>query len=123
MRATGGTSQGPTSPTWSTPRSGGSRVRAGRRIRPLSTRDLLRSGQGDRPEHRAVVRGTRNVALFSNVDGSYDRLAAYLKRNKGCHRVPGPGVASGAAHLADTGRRSDTGQHLRARWPDTARST
>nr|WP_255426905.1 ATP-binding protein [Pseudonocardia sp. C8] len=56
-------------------------VRDGR-IRPLSTRDLLRAAKETGPSTGPWFATARNVALFGNVDGSYDELAAYLKRNR-----------------------------------------
>jgi SpoVK/Ycf46/Vps4 family AAA+-type ATPase len=56
-------------------------VRAGQ-IRPLTTADLLRAAEEVQPSTGPWFATARNVALFGNSDGSYDELAAYLKKNR-----------------------------------------
>jgi SpoVK/Ycf46/Vps4 family AAA+-type ATPase len=52
------------------------------KVRPLSTDDLLTATREVRPSTGPWFATARNVALFGNSDGSYDELAAYLKKNR-----------------------------------------
>lgn len=56
-------------------------VRSGQ-VRPLTTTDVLRAAKEVQPSTGPWFATARNVALFGNTDGSYDELAAYLKRNR-----------------------------------------
>ncbi|GAA4875363.1 ATP-binding protein [Pseudonocardia benzenivorans] len=51
-------------------------------VQPLTTRDLLGAAREVTPSTGPWFAAARNVALFGNTDGSYDELAAYLKRNR-----------------------------------------
>jgi AAA+ superfamily predicted ATPase len=51
-------------------------------VRPLTTADLLTAAREVRPSTGPWFATARNVALFGNADGSYDELAAYLKKNR-----------------------------------------
>jgi SpoVK/Ycf46/Vps4 family AAA+-type ATPase len=51
-------------------------------VRPLTTDDLLSAAREVRPSTGPWFATARNVALFGNADGSYDELAAYLKKNR-----------------------------------------
>jgi AAA+ superfamily predicted ATPase len=52
------------------------------RLHPLGTRDLLAAAAEVRPSTGPWFATARNVALFANTDGSFDELAAYLRRNR-----------------------------------------
>ncbi|MCO1659590.1 ATP-binding protein [Pseudonocardia humida] len=56
-------------------------VRTGR-VRPLTTKDVLTAAREVQPSTGPWFATARNVALFGNSDGSYDELAAYLKKNR-----------------------------------------
>jgi AAA+ superfamily predicted ATPase len=56
-------------------------VRSGQ-VRPLTTDDVLVAAREVRPSTGPWFATARNVALFGNTDGSYDELAAYLKKNR-----------------------------------------
>lgn len=56
-------------------------MRSGK-IRPLRTRDLLDALKEVQPSTGPWFTAARNVVTFGNVDGSYDDLAGYLKRNR-----------------------------------------
>jgi SpoVK/Ycf46/Vps4 family AAA+-type ATPase len=56
-------------------------VRSGQ-VRPLSNKDVLAAAREVQPSTGPWFATARNVALFGNSDGSYDELAAYLKKNK-----------------------------------------
>jgi SpoVK/Ycf46/Vps4 family AAA+-type ATPase len=56
-------------------------MRSGRLV-PLTTRDLLTAAREVQPSTGPWFATARNVALFGNTDGSYDELAAYLKKNR-----------------------------------------
>jgi SpoVK/Ycf46/Vps4 family AAA+-type ATPase len=56
-------------------------MRSGRLV-PLTTRDLLTAAREVQPSTGPWFAAARNVALFGNTDGSYDELAAYLKKNR-----------------------------------------
>lgn len=49
---------------------------------PVTMRDLSRAAKESRPSVEAWLEDARNVALFSNGDGRYDELAAYLRGRK-----------------------------------------
>ncbi|HZG89598.1 MAG TPA: AAA family ATPase [Pseudonocardia sp.] len=51
-------------------------------VRPLTMRDLLAAAKEVQPSTGPWFATARNVALFGNADGSYDDLAAYLKKNR-----------------------------------------
>ncbi|GAY11038.1 26S protease regulatory subunit [Pseudonocardia sp. N23] len=51
-------------------------------VRALTTRDLLAAAREVTPSTGPWFAAARNVALFGNTDGSYDDLAAYLKRHR-----------------------------------------
>ncbi|HVH24364.1 MAG TPA: ATP-binding protein [Pseudonocardia sp.] len=52
------------------------------RLVPLTTRDLLAAAREVQPSTGPWFATARNVALFGNTDGSYDELAAYLRRHR-----------------------------------------
>ena len=52
------------------------------RLIPLTTRDLLAAAREVQPSTGPWFGTARNVALFGNADGSYDELAAYLKKHR-----------------------------------------
>jgi SpoVK/Ycf46/Vps4 family AAA+-type ATPase len=56
-------------------------MKAGK-LRPLTTADLDAAVREIRPSTGPWFATARNVAAFGNTDGSYDDLAAYLKRHK-----------------------------------------
>ena len=56
-------------------------MRSGRLV-PLTTRDLLTAAREVQPSTGPWFAAARNVALFGNIDGSYDELAAYLKKHR-----------------------------------------
>lgn len=56
-------------------------VRAGA-IRPIGQADLMSAAREVRPSTGPWFATARNVVTFANTDGSYDDLAAHLKRNK-----------------------------------------
>uniref|UniRef100_UPI001BDDC431 ATP-binding protein n=1 Tax=Pseudonocardia lacus TaxID=2835865 RepID=UPI001BDDC431 len=56
-------------------------VRSGQ-VRPLTTKDVLRAAREVQPSTGPWFATARNVALFGNSDGSYDELAAFLKKNR-----------------------------------------
>ena len=56
-------------------------MRSGRLV-PLTTRDLLTAAREVQPSTGPWFAAARNVALFGNTDGSYDELAAYLKKHR-----------------------------------------
>jgi SpoVK/Ycf46/Vps4 family AAA+-type ATPase len=56
-------------------------MRSGRLV-PLTTRDLLTAAREVQPSTGPWFATARNVALFGNTDGSYDELAAYLKKHR-----------------------------------------
>ncbi len=56
-------------------------MKAGRLL-PLTTADLDAAVREIRPSTGPWFTTARNVAAFGNADGSYDDLAAYLKKNK-----------------------------------------
>jgi SpoVK/Ycf46/Vps4 family AAA+-type ATPase len=56
-------------------------VRTGQ-VRPLSNKDVLAAAREVQPSTGPWFATARNVALFGNADGSYDELAAYLKKNR-----------------------------------------
>lgn len=49
---------------------------------PVTMSDLTRAARDARPSVDGWLEDARNVALFSNGDGRYDELAAYLRRRK-----------------------------------------
>ncbi|HEV2088817.1 MAG TPA: hypothetical protein VGR21_10940, partial [Cryptosporangiaceae bacterium] len=51
-------------------------------VRPVSMRDVLAALAEVKPSTGPWLQAARNVALFSNADGSYDDLLAYLKSRK-----------------------------------------
>jgi AAA+ superfamily predicted ATPase len=51
-------------------------------LHPLSTADLLNALREVKPSTGPWFATARNVALFANTDGSYDELAAYLRKNR-----------------------------------------
>ncbi len=51
-------------------------------VRPLAMKDLLAAAKEVQPSTGPWFATARNVALFGNADGSYDDLAAYLKKNR-----------------------------------------
>jgi len=51
-------------------------------VRPLTMKDLLGALKEIQPSTGPWFAAARNVALFANHDGSYDDLAAYLKKNR-----------------------------------------
>jgi len=51
-------------------------------VRPLTMKDLLGALKEIQPSTGPWFATARNVALFANHDGSYDDLAAYLKKNR-----------------------------------------
>jgi SpoVK/Ycf46/Vps4 family AAA+-type ATPase len=51
-------------------------------LRPLTTADLDAAVREIRPSTGPWFTTARNVAAFGNTDGSYDDLAAYLKKHK-----------------------------------------
>jgi SpoVK/Ycf46/Vps4 family AAA+-type ATPase len=53
-----------------------------RQLRPLTTADLDAAVREIRPSTGPWFATARNVAAFGNSDGSYDELAAYLKKHK-----------------------------------------
>ena len=52
-------------------------------VRTLTTKDLLTAAREVQPSTGPWFTTARNVALFGNSDGSYDELAAYLKKRRG----------------------------------------
>jgi SpoVK/Ycf46/Vps4 family AAA+-type ATPase len=52
------------------------------RLVPLTTRDLLAAAREVQPSTGPWFATARNVAVFGNTDGSYDELAAYLKKHR-----------------------------------------
>jgi SpoVK/Ycf46/Vps4 family AAA+-type ATPase len=56
-------------------------MRSGRLV-PLTTRDLLAAAREVQPSTGPWFAAARNVALFGNTDGSYDELAAYLRKHR-----------------------------------------
>ena len=52
------------------------------RLVPLTTRDLEAAAREVRPSTGPWFATARNVVAFANTDGSYDELAAYLRRNR-----------------------------------------
>ena len=56
-------------------------MRAGRLV-PLTTRDVEAAVREVAPSTGPWFATARNVVTFANTDGSYDDLAAYLRRNK-----------------------------------------
>jgi SpoVK/Ycf46/Vps4 family AAA+-type ATPase len=52
------------------------------RLHPLTTKSLLAAASEVKPSTGAWFATARNVALFANSDGSFDDLAAYLRRNR-----------------------------------------
>jgi SpoVK/Ycf46/Vps4 family AAA+-type ATPase len=52
------------------------------RLHPLTTKDLLAAAAEIKPSTGPWFASARNVALFANTDGSFDELAAYLRRNR-----------------------------------------
>jgi len=48
--------------------------------RPIQMSDLTRAVKAVRPSVAAWLEDARNVALFSNTDGRYDELVAYLRK-------------------------------------------
>jgi SpoVK/Ycf46/Vps4 family AAA+-type ATPase len=56
-------------------------LRAGRLV-PLTTRDLEAAAKEVRPSTGPWFATARNVVAFGNADGSYDDLAAYLRRHR-----------------------------------------
>lgn len=56
-------------------------MRAGQ-LRPLTTADLEAAAREIRPSTGPWFSTARNVTAFGNADGSYDDLAAYLRKNK-----------------------------------------
>ena len=56
-------------------------MRAGQ-LRPLTTADLEAAVLEIRPSTGPWFTTARNVTAFGNADGSYDDLAAYLRRHK-----------------------------------------
>ena len=56
-------------------------MQAGRLV-PLTTADLLAAAAELRPSTGPWFAAARNVVAFGNADGSYDDLAAYLRRNR-----------------------------------------
>ena len=56
-------------------------MRTGRLV-PLTTRDLLAAAREVQPSTGPWFATARNVALFGNTDGSYDELAAYLRKHR-----------------------------------------
>ncbi len=57
-------------------------VRTGR-LRPIGQDDLTAALEEVRPSTGPWFATARNVVAFANTDGSYDDLAAHLKRNRG----------------------------------------
>jgi SpoVK/Ycf46/Vps4 family AAA+-type ATPase len=51
-------------------------------VRNLTTKDLLSAAREITPSTGPWFTTARNVALFGNSDGSYDELAAYLKKRR-----------------------------------------
>ena len=51
-------------------------------VRNLTTKDLLAAAHEIQPSTGPWFTTARNVALFGNSDGSYDELAAYLKKRR-----------------------------------------
>ncbi len=51
-------------------------------VRNLTTKDLLTAVRELQPSTGPWFTTARNVALFGNTDGSYDELAAYLKKRR-----------------------------------------
>ncbi len=51
-------------------------------VRNLTTKDLLTAAREVTPSTGPWFSTARNVALFGNTDGSYDELAAYLKKRR-----------------------------------------
>jgi SpoVK/Ycf46/Vps4 family AAA+-type ATPase len=51
-------------------------------VRMIEMRDLQAALAEVKPSTGAWLSTARNVALFANQDGTYDELAAYLKRRK-----------------------------------------
>lgn len=56
-------------------------MRAGRLV-PLTTRDLEAAAKEVRPSTGPWFATARNVVTFANTDGSYDDLAAYLRKHR-----------------------------------------
>ncbi|MET0191170.1 MAG: ATP-binding protein [Pseudonocardia sediminis] len=56
-------------------------MRSGK-VRSLTTKDLVAAAREVTPSTGPWFSTARNVALFGNTDGSYDELAAYLKKNR-----------------------------------------
>jgi hypothetical protein len=129
------TTPAPTWPTSATPRPSGrwpSRCAPGR----CAADHRRPAGRGPRgaPSTGPWFATARNVALFGNADGSYDELAAYLKKNRRCERArertfsavsgpastaPGPAEwAERAEHLRAIGRLVDAEQAARAALAD-----
>ncbi|MDN5858929.1 MAG: ATP-binding protein [Pseudonocardia sp.] len=52
------------------------------RLVPLTTRALEAAAREVRPSTGPWFATARNVVTFANTDGSYDDLAAYLRRNR-----------------------------------------
>jgi SpoVK/Ycf46/Vps4 family AAA+-type ATPase len=52
------------------------------RLQPLTTRAVEAATREVRPSTGPWFTTARNVVTFANTDGSYDELAAYLRRNK-----------------------------------------
>ena len=51
-------------------------------VRGLTTKDLVTAAREVTPSTGPWFATARNVALFGNTDGSYDELAAYLKKRR-----------------------------------------
>jgi SpoVK/Ycf46/Vps4 family AAA+-type ATPase len=56
-------------------------MRSGRLV-PLTTKDVESAAREVKPSTGPWFVTARNVVTFANTDGSYDDLAAYLRRNK-----------------------------------------
>lgn len=52
------------------------------RLVPLTTRELMTAVKEVTPSTRPWFATARNVAMFGNTDGSYDELAAYLRKHR-----------------------------------------
>jgi hypothetical protein len=52
------------------------------RLVPLTTRDLEAAAREVRPSTGPWFATARNVVAFANADGSYDELAAYLRKHR-----------------------------------------
>ena len=52
------------------------------RLVPLTTKDVEAAAREVQPSTGPWFVTARNVVTFANTDGTYDDLAAYLRRNK-----------------------------------------